>query len=172
MKKMCPRCGKRKIDKKEKYCLKCMEEYTVQKRNEYKAYNKRRREDEEYKRFIKFYNSKEWRESRDSTVREQNGFCLVCFALDEGINIINPIDITSNLGYGAGYYEAVHHIIELKENYELRIDKRNLICLCESHHKKVHNEYLNGNKRFIQSMLLNILKWYHQEYLVFQLFDN
>ena len=53
---------------------------------------------------------------------------------------------------------AVHHIVELKEDWSKRIDTSNLICVCKEHHDTVHNLYLDPReKKLLQEDLRSMI---------------
>ncbi|MCS4471110.1 HNH endonuclease [Clostridium botulinum] len=75
--------------------------------------------------------------------QRDNGLCLMCLKDKK----IVP-------------YDVVHHIIELRQDYNKRIKKHNLLCLCHECHNIVHTEYKKSkkSKEAIQLMLLNLIK--------------
>jgi|SRR5699024_5394205 len=81
-------------------------------------------------KYIKFYQSKEWRETRHKVMERDNFECQRC--KKEG-------------KFHVG--ECVHHKVHLKDNPLLGLDKSNLITLCNSCHDKEHPEKLNNNER-------------------------
>lgn len=72
----------------------------------------------------RFYSSREWQRKRQLTKESQGFLCLNC--LDN-----------------ESYQEAkhVHHIVEILDDWSLRLDDDNLICLCSECHKGVHILY-------------------------------
>lgn len=75
--------------------------------------------------YDKYRNTTEWQEKREEIKERDVYLCQVC---------------TRDLyNYGAPKYNSkntsVHHIIPLKDNYELRDCNSNLITLCDCHHK-------------------------------------
>lgn len=132
------RCGK-KIEHTKKLCDECTEKYGSLEKDRYRRYNASR-EDKEYQRF---YTSKEWIEKRSEVVSRDKGLCLLCFY--------------NNIIEGQG---AVHHIDEIKDNWDLRLDEDNLICLCAKCHRNVHKEYKKNlkNKIKTQRMLKGLVE--------------
>lgn len=165
MKKMCPRCGKVKIDKTDKYCIKCNKEYRKDEAKRYKKYNRNRALSEDEMFYIRFYATKAWKTARDTTNNRCNFLCLPCLAIEEGAE--NEWDIIENIGYGTENADVVHHIVELKEDYNLRIAQHNLITLCDKHHNVVHNEYKTKNKDNVQNILSSTLKWFEKNFYTF-----
>lgn len=87
--------------------------------------------DKDYNRFVRdersaaFYNSPAWRNLRKSVLAE-NPLCVKC--MDEGVVELAVI---------------VDHIVELKDDWERRLDKSNLEGLCRGcHNKKTAEEKL------------------------------
>ncbi|MGL4761110.1 MAG: HNH endonuclease signature motif containing protein [Sarcina sp.] len=78
----------------------------------------------------KFYCSKEWFIARDKVRDRDNKLCMICYS--QGL--------IKSVG-------AVHHIIELKEDWNKRTDINNLICVCKKHHDTVHNLYLDPREK-------------------------
>lgn len=95
----------------------------------------------------KFYSSMAWQNKRALTKERQGFFCLNC--LDNN-----------------NYQECqhVHHIIELLEDWSLRLDDDNLICLCSECHKGVHILYRRCeiDRLNTQAELRRILKTYNE----------
>lgn len=73
------------------------------------------------------YKSSAWQRVRRIVLHRDNHLCQVC--LDRG-------RVTQAT--------TVHHIEELRENYKRRLDKDNLISLCNRHHKQIHDTYDKG----------------------------
>ena len=134
--KLCPRCGK-KILMSEKYCNECNDKIVEDKKQSYKRY-KARRDDLKEQRF---YCTKEWNMAREIVKARDYGSCRICQS--QG-NIIN--------------FDVVHHIIELKEDWNKRTNKNNLICLCDKCHSKVHDIYNTDKKRDMHKFLITLIK--------------
>lgn len=147
LKKLCSYHGcKELVDYGTKYCNK----HKDTDKERYKEYSARRLKDKEQKKYQEFYNSKEWKDLAEDIRRKYNCMCVICL-LRHGI-------ITD--------VEAVHHIKELCECWNLRLDDENLICLCESCHRKIHVEYNKGEKAKdkMQEMLFELIELYEKEY--------
>lgn len=95
----------------------------------------------------KFYSSGAWQHKRSLMKELHSYLCLNC--LDNEI-----------------YQECkhVHHIVELLEDWSLRLDEDNLICLCTECHKGVHIMYRRSDKdrRDVQLELRRILRIYNE----------
>lgn len=68
----------------------------------------------------KFRSTQAWRQTRDRVRERDHYLCRVC--LDNKILMYSGIE--------------VHHITSLKDNFDLRLEEDNLICLCREHHEK------------------------------------
>lgn len=90
-----------------------------------------------------FYRSKPWLKTRRIVLYRDNHLCQVCLARGRITHAV-----------------AVHHIEELRENYNRRTDVKNLISLCSRHHKIVHDEYDKGkeNKKRMQEQLFELIE--------------
>ncbi|MDR5659014.1 HNH endonuclease [Serpentinicella sp. ANB-PHB4] len=75
--------------------------------------------------YIKFYKSKEWRQTRQDVMKRDNYECQHCKKL---------------VKYFKG--ECVNHIEHLKDNPMRALDKDNLVTLCNFCHNKEHPEKL------------------------------
>ena len=132
MKKYCSRCNIRLINRNQKYCSVC----EVKENNRHKEYKRYRTDVEEQR----FYNSVDWKNIREKIRNKDNGLCLVCLDNKE-IKQMN----------------TVHHIEELKENWDARFYEDNLISVCESCHQKIHKQY-RINKHSEQKALKAIIR--------------
>lgn len=114
----------------------------------YQEYKRRKKNDEDYKKSNDFYNSKAWIKLRDLMRSKYLGMCIVCWAKGKIVDLY-----------------TIHHIEELKDNFNRGLDEENLIALCSSCHKKVHDEYLKGktNKLNMQKILFGLIKKFKEE---------
>lgn len=151
LKKLCSWRGCNKIcNAQDKYCNYHQDKFNKQERERYKEYSKRRREDKEQKKYQDFYNSSDWKRIRDAV-----------------ISICNGIDIIEYYRSGKVVQgERVHHIIELDEEWNCRLDINNLIYLTEQNHRKVHSEYDKGEKekKQMQQVLFALLEKWNKEF--------
>lgn len=118
LKKICLDCGVI-ISYENNRCDKCSSRFRNKQLKAMKGYNQRR-DSEVYS----FYESAEWSKTREVVKTRDACMCQLC--LSDGI------------GKEA---QLVHHVDELKESWERRLDPTNLISLCDSCHKKVHSWY-------------------------------
>lgn len=75
---------------------------------------------------VKFRNSQVWKKKRKDILVRDKGLCQLC--------IRNLYD-TFGRPYNHKLIE-VHHIEPINENFDLRLEDQNLICLCTYHHKR------------------------------------
>lgn len=131
-----------------KYCSNCNCKYPVgsvckcggSKRARYKRYKDNRKD----KDTQLFYRSIPWINKRGEIKDRDKGLCLYCYFIRKEIEFAN----------------LVHHIKEIKEDWERRLDDDNLICLCSYCHSKVHSIYKESeyNKLKLQDMLTKLIK--------------
>lgn len=88
-----------------------------------KRYNTNTRYNDKY---MEFYHSKEWRNKRKQVLLRDKYLCQSC--LRKGY--VNPVK------KGQRFY--VHHIIELKDDWEKRLDMNNLETVCAECHLESH----------------------------------
>lgn len=77
---------------------------------------------EEERRIQQFYNSSAWRKKRQEIIERAKGMCEVCWQLGlvrEG--------------------KEVHHIVKLRDDWNLRLNNNNLILLCTSCHHQIED---------------------------------
>ncbi|KOC32542.1 HNH endonuclease [Clostridium botulinum] len=111
----CTECGK-KVELG-KLC-KCEE---LARRSNYKNYKKKRMKDNDERERQNFYSNKFWLTLSEEVKNDFFGMCLMCWS--------NNLEASS---------EYTHHIETIKERFDLRLCKENLVPLCDSCHKKVH----------------------------------
>lgn len=112
-----------------KYCTYHSGKADIENKKRYREYSNRRRQDEEQKKYQDFYNSKEWIRLSEYIKRHFYGMCVICW-LRSTVN--------------SGVY--THHIQELGERFDLRLNDTNLVSLCPTCHRKVHKMYNMGDK--------------------------
>lgn len=117
------------------YC----DEHEKNKSERYIDYDKYRRD----KKANKFYHSTEWLKVREVIFNRYKGIDMYLY-LTEGIIAIST---------------TVHHIEELKDNWNRRLDLDNLIPVSEATHKKIHAMY-SKDKFGTQELLFSLIdKW-------------
>ena len=97
-------------------------------KNGYCEKHQREAKKERRDKYNDFYNTKEWKHKREYIMKRYAGVCVNC--LDE---IGEPEDAL-----------YVHHIEEIKDNWGKRLDNNNLIPVCASCHKRIHDRYNEG----------------------------
>lgn len=122
IKKMCSKCGKY-INVGTYRCPECEVKYQEYRKNNRKETD-RRYDKERDSKYVKFYKTKEWRMVRDKVLSRDYGLCKLCY---KDMRITHAV--------------TVHHIEEVKEDWDKRLNENNLICLCNSCHNQVHGIY-------------------------------
>jgi len=102
---------------KEKYCSSCQPAMKEVKREKNRKYDQYVREDD----IVKFYHSREWNRVREATLIRDNYLCQHC--LKEKV-------IKSA--------ELVHHVDEVKIEWNKRFMINNCVSVCRSCHNKCH----------------------------------
>ena len=85
-------------------------------------YNQEVRHNRYNKEYTAFYNSTQWRKLRQQVLMRDNYLCQHCLA--EGV--VNDKNL------------IVHHIVELKRDWNKRLDMENLEAVCRTCHNKIH----------------------------------
>jgi 5-methylcytosine-specific restriction enzyme A len=111
----------------------------------HKEYNKRVRYREDNKKYAEFYNSAAWHKMIDYIKTKYNGLCLMCLIKHDHIV---PSDV-------------IHHIEELRENFDKRLVEDNLISLCHRCHNSLHSSY----SRQIKEDIKNLLETYKEKFI-------
>ena len=100
----------------------------------YKVHRKREKDS----KADKFRKSKGWTNKSIEIRQKSKYLCSVCME--------NEYHTISQLNFNK---LSVHHIVPIGENYDLRLENSNLICLCEFHHHlaergEIPREYLSS----------------------------
>ena len=142
--KVC-KCGKL-IDYNSKYCADCTIQVEAERKNRNKDYDKYTRDKES----TEFYNSNTWQLVRQDILNYYNGLCVYSLLVDNKIVMA----------------DMVHHIIPLKEDRTLSLNKSNLIPLSNSIHNVIESEYDKSNycKLNIQRELTKLIELYKNKY--------
>ena len=149
MLKICSYHGCKKIIKDGlRYCEYHQNKYDKEQKKRYKEYKNRRLHDKEQKRFQTFYNSDSWKRIRELAIQDTLAIDVIDYYK---LGIIRQ-------------GERVHHIIELNEDFNKRLDRNNLIYLTERNHRIVHNEYNKGNKIKMQELLIDLKLKFMEEF--------
>lgn len=78
------------------------------------------------KDYSAFYKSKDWLHVRKVVLKRDGYECRECKRYGKVVEA-----------------NTVHHVIPLAEMYDLKLDRRNLISLCDEHHENMHNRFTN-----------------------------
>jgi len=133
LKKLCNRCSK-VIEAPLKYCDECVEKHNGESQ---KAYDNRRKCDI----YHAFYQTKEWKSTRDAVLNKYNYIDLYELHINKKIVRAN----------------TVHHIIEVREDYDKRLDMDNLFPCSSRTHNKIEKMY-RRNREEIQALLRKLLQ--------------
>jgi hypothetical protein len=119
------------------------------KRESYRNYRKRRMQDEDEKERQDFYNSGMWKDFRESTAVHQFGLDLIEW------NKGRVVDA-----------ETYHHIEEVREAWDKRLDKDNVIGMTQDNHNKIHAlmKRSKKDKEAIQKALKELIVRFNAEY--------
>ena len=131
------------VDYNVKYC----ELHKDTDKERYKEYKANRTDHKEQR----CYGSKEWKIAREKAI---------CFSF--GLDLIE-LYLNNRIVKG----ETVHHIIEIKEDWNKRLDINNLFYLTQENHLKVHAKMNESkrNKEYIINMLMQLKERFKNEYI-------
>lgn len=111
-----------------------------------KYYNKHIRTKED-KRYTQFYNSIAWKKVRESALRIYHGIDIYDYYTNNKITLAT----------------TVHHIEELKDNWDKRADLNNLFPVSEANHNVIHALY-KKDKLGTQELLKSMLERFREEF--------
>ncbi|MGL5084935.1 MAG: hypothetical protein ACRC68_04335 [Clostridium sp.] len=151
IKKLCSHGSCHKvIEGEEKYCIKHQAQHEANEKERYKEYKKRRGTIKEKKKQQDFYNSSSWLRLRAAVIAG-------CYGID-----IYEYYTTGRIIQG----QSVHHIIEVDEDWDSRLDILNLIYISEQNHRKIHAEYNKSitKRKEIQKKLFKIIEKFEIEF--------
>lgn len=141
LKKLC-RCGKI-IEYNQKHCKQCSIKYQEERKKYHKYYDKYLRNQEA----ADFYNSIDWEKTREYILNKYKGLDLYAFFIEKKIV----------------YADTVHHIEELRENWDRRLDVTNLFPLSGGNHSKIHKMY-EKDEEGTQELLFSLLEKWDETY--------
>lgn len=139
LKKQC-RCGV-KIDISKQCCNKCVDFYTEKRRESYRMYDEKRDREAHA-----FYNTPEWKTLRDVILKRYAGIDLYLYYTKGVVEKANTI----------------HHIIEINEDVDRRLDDKNLLPVTQKTHEKIHRMY-QRNKIATQELLFSFIRRWEKE---------
>lgn len=151
--KQCSHRGCRKLLRDNiKFCDYHQAKFELEEKERYKEYQDRRLRDKEKKKQQQFYNSDSWRRIRTAVISDYLGIDIYEYYT------------TGRIVPG----ETVHHIIELNEDWNCRLDINNLIYLTERNHRKIHAMYdrSNKDKKIMQDKLFKIINKFQSEFII------
>lgn len=97
------------------------------------------------KKYSDFYNSREWEKFREDVLILYNGIDIYAYYIEKEIVLAN----------------TVHHIEELKDNWDKRLDVENMFPMSDGSHKKIHMLYKKdkeGTIRLLRGLLIRFRK--------------
>mgnify|MGYP003302405649 FL=1 len=145
LKKICS-CGKY-ITQKERRCSNCSLKYKEKKKEFNKIYNSKNRDED----IDAFYKSSDWVITRDYILKKYHNYDLwEYFINNDDTKVAN----------------TVHHIEEIKDNYDLRLEEYNLFPVTAKSHMKIHKLY-RKDKEGTQEKLKEIIKLARKEFLIY-----
>lgn len=145
LKRLCPKCN-RVVELTQKYCDDCQRKVNEFKKRQSKQYDTKVRNSTANKRFTTFYKSDPWQATRTFVINKYS------------------FDIYEYYKTGKIFpAETVHHIIELKDDWNRRLDIANMIPVTLSNHSKIHLLYKRDKKRY-QALLFELLEKYKKEF--------
>lgn len=141
-KKICNFRGCHKIiNYTETYC----EDHKTESTQRHKTYDLFRRN----KKAAEFYHSDAWIKTREVVLNKFNHIDIYAYYIEHKI-------VPSNI---------VHHIDELKDNWNKRLDLNNLIPVSDTSHKAIHKAY-ESNKAETQMLLIELMNRWINEFNV------
>lgn len=142
-KRPCAKIGCRNLTLNGKYCKEHNNLSKVEKaiRNNFYDNNVRN------KKIKEFYQSREWKKTRDYILKQYNGLDLFAYYIENKII----------------YANTAHHIVEVKDDWSLRLNADNLFPITEGNHNKIHAMYAK-DKEGTQELLGKIIKKFKNEF--------
>lgn len=145
-KRICKYIGCNKlIDKSQVYCEKHQKKIEERKKENYKFYDYSRKDSKEWS----FYKTKKWEKLREDFLNQY-------FYIDVYIYYTEKRIVKAN---------TVHHIVEVREDWDRRLDIDNLFPLSDGTHTKVHKMY-ERDKEGTQDILRALLNKFKSEVLL------
>lgn len=133
-----------------KFCEYHQDKYMKKQKERYKDYQRRRLEDYNEVMSQAFYQSSDWERLKEAVKAS-------FFHID-----IFEYYLTGKIVEG----ETVHHVIEVKEDWNNRFDINNLIYLTQRNHLLIHNKYNKSlkDKKKAQQILLGLIEKFSKEF--------
>lgn len=149
--KLCSHCScSRVVELGQKYCAYHQHKHMIEQRKKYREYQQRRLSDYNEAKLQAFYQSGDWERLKEAVKAS-------CYHID-----IFEYYLTGKIVEG----ETVHHILELREHWDSRLDINNMIYLTNKNHKLIHNKYNKGNKEKlkVQKILFGLIERFEKEF--------
>ncbi|WP_432408548.1 hypothetical protein [Wukongibacter sp. M2B1] len=146
LKRLCPKC-QRVIDYNLKYCLRCQKIIDEIKKKRQKEYDRHIRYSKANKMYARFYKTKEWIVTRATVLNYYNSIDLFSYYIENKIE----------------HADTVHHIEEIKDNWDKRLEFINLFPLTANNHNKIHKLYLR-DKAGTQELLKKLLEKFKKDF--------
>jgi hypothetical protein len=141
LKKICSKCNKI-IDIGQTYCEECTNKRINEKAIRNRHYDNHLRN----KRSKEFYHSSEWIIIRPVVISNYKGLDLYAYYIQKEIRLA----------------EMVHHIVEIEEDWNKRLDIANLFPLTNSNHGLISAMY-KSRKKETQKLLFELLERWKSE---------
>ena len=138
--KHCSKCGAL-INYPKRYCDDCRKAVELKKMVNKKLYDKKYNEKYDRARnpeHVKFYNSTEWKMLKEKKLQDVQYKCQLCNAdYKNGKKSMSEVKLATD----------VHHIVEIADDFNKRLDYRNLYAVCHDCHNKIHGRFQKKKKR-------------------------
>lgn len=138
LKKICPKCH-RIIDVGQAYCADCTLKREQERANNNKHYDKYHRNQQSRG----FYHSPEWDAVRNRAMQRYNGLDIYAYY------VLNRIE----------HADMVHHIVEITEDWNRRLDITNLLPLSNRNHNTIGAMYQTDKAGTQETLMELIYKW-------------
>ncbi|SHF13724.1 hypothetical protein SAMN02745784_02932 [Tissierella praeacuta DSM 18095] len=99
------------------------------------------------KKYTDFYNSDEWERVRETILITYHGIDIYAYYINKEIELAN----------------TVHHIVEVRYDWDKRLELINLFPTTEKNHTKIHQLY-KKDKEGTQRLLMELLERFRREY--------
>lgn len=138
-------CGKL-IEYSSGKCTSCKDKAAADYKSRKKMYRDSRNKDKE----MQFYNTKEWLKLRDYITNSYLNMSIYSYCKDGRI--------------ATG--EVVHHLVEIRDSWDDRLNKFNLIPVTRREHQEIHNRMEREGKKKIQKELAAMLESFRKEFKI------
>ena len=125
-----------------KYCIDHTMDATTKNKERHREYDMHCRN----KKAKAFYNSGEWRTVREKVLSRDAGIDIYLYIIE---GRVVPAD-------------TVHHIVELSEDYSMRLDMDNLISISEATHSMISKAYKDAARKAAMQQTLRECVKEHQ----------